>query len=365
MVILTTIVGFIGVSWQWLQAEQARRVVTATNVALETSLYFNRIALADRELVLGDLRRVDQLLDDCPPAPCGWEWNYLKRARAGYRPIVGKGPGPIFHHAYSPDGRRLASAHVLGSVAIWDAASGKLLHTLRGHKETVRSVVFIHDGQQVVSLGMDETLKIWDVETETLIHDIKLPGEAWGVALSPDGREVAASCLGSPRADDTAVSFWEAATGKWLRSIPSPDGVMGVAFSPDGTLLAGAHEKGKITIWEAATGKVLHNLPGHMDGSHQVAFSPDGRILASTGGSLWTEKHGDVRLWDVETGKLIRSLVGHTRIVFGASFSPDGTRLATTSFDHKVKLWDVDTGQEALTLHGHNNVATVRGFANS
>ena len=44
--------------------------------------------------------------------------------------------------AYSPDGRRLACGSVDGGVAVFDVASGALLHSLVGHFKPVRSLAF-------------------------------------------------------------------------------------------------------------------------------------------------------------------------------------------------------------------------------
>lgn len=44
--------------------------------------------------------------------------------------------------AYSPDGRRLACGSMDGTVAVFDTASGKLLHTLDGHFKPIRSLTF-------------------------------------------------------------------------------------------------------------------------------------------------------------------------------------------------------------------------------
>ena len=48
-------------------------------------------------------------------------------------------------------------------VDIWDARTGGLLETLRGHKGRVWSVTFTPDGRGLVSGGQDKTLKYWDV----------------------------------------------------------------------------------------------------------------------------------------------------------------------------------------------------------
>ena len=48
-------------------------------------------------------------------------------------------------------------------VRIWDARTGELLETLRGHIHRVWDVAFTPDGRGLVSGSADETLKYWDV----------------------------------------------------------------------------------------------------------------------------------------------------------------------------------------------------------
>ena len=62
---------------------------------LEASLYFHRIALADRELSADNLGRALELLDECPPGLRQWEWYYLERL-CRVEPVIlrdyGRGP---------------------------------------------------------------------------------------------------------------------------------------------------------------------------------------------------------------------------------------------------------------------------------
>jgi len=48
-------------------------------------------------------------------------------------------------------------------VRIWDARTGELLETLRGHRGSVWSVAFTPDGHGLVNGSSDKTLKYWDI----------------------------------------------------------------------------------------------------------------------------------------------------------------------------------------------------------
>jgi len=63
----------------------------------------------------------------------------------------------------TPDGRRVVSGSSDKTLRVWDLASGRLLHTLEGHRTAVQAVAVTPDGRFAVSGSSDGTLRVWDI----------------------------------------------------------------------------------------------------------------------------------------------------------------------------------------------------------
>ncbi|KAF8290874.1 hypothetical protein DL93DRAFT_2146610, partial [Clavulina sp. PMI_390] len=134
-----------------------------------------------------------------------------------------------------------------GQMHLWPM----LRHPLTGHTGFVTSVAFSPDGAILASGSGDQSIRLWDVQTQ--------------------------SAKGEPLTGHT----------QYVRS---------VAFSPDGAVLAsGSHDK-SIRLWDVQTQSAKGEpLTGHKWSVTSVAFSPNGAVLAS--GS----DDESIRLWDVQT----------------------------------------------------------------
>jgi WD40 repeat protein/serine/threonine protein kinase/tetratricopeptide (TPR) repeat protein len=90
--------------------------------------------------------------------------------------------------SFSPDNRLLAVGGSDGKVKLWDAATGELRATFKGHTGWVRGLAFFPDGRSLATASEDQTVKLWDVATAQ--ERITLKGVDRAV-IAPDGKTLA------------------------------------------------------------------------------------------------------------------------------------------------------------------------------
>ena len=209
------------------------------------------------------------------------------------------------------------------------------------------------------SLSQDETTLITgDDAGQVAVYDRKtgaekkrwqVKGWAFAVAISPDLKQSLVSeryPLVFDSGRHTAVKLWDVATSTVQHDLSKEFKDMQIAsaaYSRDGKILAlgrGGEGEGKIFLIDPSTGKKLRELsPIHQYGVTDLRFHPDGKHLASTG------RDTVVRIWNIEDGKMVKELGkprgGQFKDWFHAlSFSPDGTRIAVADMAGYIHLWE-------------------------
>src|SRR5438046_8577863 len=71
-------------------------------------------------------------------------------------------PVPLLSVAFSPDSKLVAAGQDDGRIALWDAATARLVRSWAAHEGAVQSLAFARDGKQLASGGRDGNVRLWD-----------------------------------------------------------------------------------------------------------------------------------------------------------------------------------------------------------
>ncbi|MBA2677513.1 MAG: NACHT domain-containing protein [Ktedonobacteraceae bacterium] len=253
--------------------------------------------------------------------------------------------------AVSSTGQYWAAATRQGYVRIWQE-SGQTLHRVwQAHISGITALVFSPDGHTLASGGWDNTVRLWNSASGTLLWTGEPTGGINCIAFTPDGHLLTTS------GNDTLVRFWDLRSSTSVQTLAEQDGaVYSLAWSPDGRLLVRGCSDGSIRLWrpqETLPGSQEHILTGHTRWVTGLAFAPNGSQLASA------SVDGTVKLWDMENLECLQTFSGHTDRVLRVAWSPDGRTLASCSFDQTIGLWDVKERRSRAMLYGHSGLHSI------
>ncbi len=186
--------------------------------------------------------------------------RFVARLGDGLRVYAGDGTPVSTIHAVSqratlsPDGRIVATTR--GKDAqLWDASTGKLLHTLAGHRSLVTDAEFSPDGRQLVTVSDDHDGRIWSVASGRLLRVLR--GHFFPVrtgSYSPHGRWIVT-------ASQFTAALWNAGTGQlafYLGRDTAP--LTGASFSPTGNWILTGSDDGTARIYDCQICEPLPQL---------------------------------------------------------------------------------------------------------
>jgi len=253
---------------------------------------------------------------------------------------------------FSPDDSELAVGTDGKRAVVYDLATGRIVHTLP-HDGPVRDLAFAGNGRYLVTASADFSLRIWDVESGTLLQRVVGTASQEQLAVSPDGAEVAV------RARGQAVGrIYGVPSGALLGTVPQPGELTALEFSPDGRYLATTGRRNGF-VWNTADWSPVSQLVGHEAAITDVIWTPDGHVVTS---SIDTS----ARVWDPATGDTVSTLAAqHLQKVLALAASPDGREIATASADNTARLWRGPSfgGSTPTVLGGHTNSVVAAQFS--
>ena len=250
-----------------------------------------------------------------------------------------KGFGPdsynnrrIYSLDISPDGKRFITTGTDYTVRIFDIESELVIHQWTDHEGCnstdwcgPRIARYSADGRYIITGDYGGNVKIFDKEGVEL-KEIRAHKsyEVYGVDISPDDQYFVTS------SNDKRIKLWDFKTGELLKTFPEDvGGVCCVEFSADGArILSGSADK--VKLWDLNGKKLVEGE--HASAVTSVEFSPTMKQILSS------SEDGEAKVWDMQLN-LVRTLEGHQTRVNSARFAPSGESIITASIDGTARIW--------------------------
>jgi len=306
---------------------------------------------------------------------------------------------------WSPNENRLVTASLDGTAIVWEAQTGKALHTLAGHEGRVNLALWSPDGKQIATAAADGILRLWDPADGSQVNSIETnAGEIFSLVWAPNSTRIITGH------EDGSLRIWEVTSGKLLETLRGHQGFLSdLKWSPVDNRLASADHSGYARLWNAAQStawrlyppqearggdwsisggdwssdsrylvvaggdnfdsseppsfaiwdvqsNTLHmeNLGNKLNYYGAVAeFSPNDQAILYRGTGLFPDFSGwaSAYVFDVQSGEIIRTFTpGEGVLTANPNWSPDGSQVATGLFEGGVIIWDYQTGNQVTRL---------------
>jgi WD40 repeat protein len=233
-------------------------------------------------------------------------------------------PGMVHALAFTPDGERLISAGDGRGIQIWDVATGKVLHTLDGHKDTVTRLALSPDGKTLVSISYDQSAIVWNLQTREKLRTVPIRfGDADALALSPDAKFFAVA------GGNNVIRLFETETGKEKTFAPGPSApLVRAVYVPATSRLIGITNGGDVHQWDAKTAEHQNTwslkTPAIVQTEILCTRSPNEAVLL-TGSSAMPA----VEIWDTAAGRSLGTIpLPAGEVLTGLAFAPSGKTVA-------------------------------------
>ena len=206
-----------------------------------------------------------------------------------------------------------------------------LTQTLRLGKNPVREAFFSADSMQIIALGNNHNIEIFQSQTGKRKRVIPTQDhQALTMILHPGGR------MAVTGGRDDTIRLWDTSStlGQGvLRGHLDDLSILSMDSSGD-HLLSGSLD-GSLILWNMKTQELISiKEEAHQGEISSLVFQPSG-ILAVSGG-----QDGKVKLWSLPELKLIHSFNKHRKRVTHTQFTVRGDQLLTSSMDGILGIWD-------------------------
>ncbi|HEU4834242.1 MAG TPA: DUF4365 domain-containing protein [Pyrinomonadaceae bacterium] len=225
------------------------------------------------------------------------------------------------------------------TIRLWSTKSKRESRCWDDHSSFVLGLCPLDDQNQVASVGNDDTLRVWDIESGDCLAKVKVE-KLWRGAVTRDWKH------GLIGRFDGGLDFWNLQTLQREASLTGHSGRMSsIDITRDGSFAVSGSVDSTVKLWDLETQTCVGTLEGHRSEVYGVAISPDGMLIASAGLVDHT-----VRLWNRESGECLQTITTEDFTPVSVAFSPDSSWLVVGTAEGLLNTYLLTGAPTASTL---------------
>ena len=247
----------------------------------------------------------------------------------------------------APDGDIVAVAGDDHAIRLIATDSLRVLKTLKGHRDLIKTLAFDRTGDKMASAGIDGQLIIWDrKDNYRVLQKMKGAPALACIRFAPDGNEIAAVGF------DRRVYV----IGRGDKQMPKfqcdCNDLKTVAYRDDNEVLAVAGRSGSLYLFDVVNGDSIGEYHIHQGRIHCMDFLPDSNLL------VCVAEDGIMTVFDTRNGKVFQK----NRITTGKLFSVaiiDSQHVAVGGSDDVIRVVNTTNGNVVRRLNGHKGTVST------
>lgn len=243
------------------------------------------------------------------------------------------------------------------TAKIWDCDTYTVVHTLKGHTSWVMAVSWSPDDCRIATGGMDNTVRLWDPKTGKQVGKTMTGHTKWIRILAWEPFHVQKQ--GEPRlascSKDCTVRIWLVNQQKIDMVLSGHTGsVSCVRWGGVGFIYTSAEDK-TIKVWNASNGTLAHTLTSHMHWVNHLALSTDFVLRTA-----YHDHTGQIP--DTEEDKIAKA---KRRFIEAATIDGELVeRVVSASEDCTMYLWELSKGTKPIArMTGHQKGVAYATFS--
>jgi len=231
-------------------------------------------------------------------------------------------------------------------LIIWDMATKSMIKQMPSDIGNYSNALAISSDDRLVATtafaGKVSPIQIWDIETGTLKHDIRLPPKigqnelgmgAYGLEFSPDSGFLAIAATTMASREFSVLQLYNLKVGTVVKTFDKMSAP--ILFSPDSKFFIFSDNKHNIIFYNLESGQNEFILEAHQDKITALAISSDGTILASA------DLQGKVFLYDLTKRQVVKGFTAHLQRIVGLWIDENQRKLVSLGLDRIVRMWDL------------------------